>query len=79
MKPPLHPFLAALFLVVAAPALRAAEPLAVPESLDLPTAIRFALDNSFAIRQARERIRQQEGVVLEVSADRKSTRLNSSH
>jgi outer membrane protein TolC len=68
MKPPLHPFVAALFLVVAAPAPRAAEPLAVPESLDLPTAIRFALDNSFAIRQARERIRQQEGVALEVSA-----------
>src|SRR5688500_1598610 len=40
----------------------------VPETLDLRTAIVFALENNFAIRQARERIRQQEGVVVEVSA-----------
>jgi len=40
----------------------------VPDTLDLPTAIAFALENNFAIRQARERIRQQEGVVVEVSA-----------
>jgi len=30
----------------------------VPDRLDLETAIAFALDNSFAIRQARERIRE---------------------
>jgi outer membrane protein TolC len=40
--------------------------IAVPDSLDLTYALAFALDNNFAIRQARERIRQQEGVVLEV-------------
>ena len=40
----------------------------VPDSLDLQTAIVFALENNFAIRQARERIKQQEGVVVEVSA-----------
>ena len=40
----------------------------VPETLDLATAVRFALTNNFAIRQARERIKQQEGVVIEVSA-----------
>ncbi len=40
----------------------------VPDILDLPTAVAFALENNFAIRQARERIRQQEGVVIEVSA-----------
>ncbi|MEO5961626.1 MAG: TolC family protein [Opitutaceae bacterium] len=40
----------------------------VPDSLDLKTAVTFALQNNFAIRQARERIRQQEGVVIEVSA-----------
>ncbi len=40
----------------------------VPDQLDLPTSIRFALDNNFAIRQARERIKQQDGVVIEVSA-----------
>lgn len=42
----------------------------VPDTLDLRTAIAFALENNFAIRQARERIRQQQGVVLEVSASR---------
>lgn len=41
---------------------------AVPEALDLPYALGFALDNNFAIRQAKERIRQQEGIVLEVAA-----------
>ena len=40
----------------------------VPDELSLSYAISFALDNNFAIRQARERIRQQEGVVVEVSA-----------
>ena len=39
---------------------------AVPERLDLEFALAFAIDNNFAIRQAKERIRQQEGVVLEV-------------
>jgi outer membrane protein len=68
MPLPYRPFLAALFLAAAVPAARAAQPLPVPESLDLPTAVRFALENSFAIRQARERIRQQDGVLLEVSA-----------
>lgn len=42
----------------------------VPETLDLPTALQYALENNFSIRQARERIRQQEGVVLEVSSRR---------
>ncbi len=41
---------------------------AVPDSLDLPAAIGFALENNFAIRQARERIKQQEGLVIEVKA-----------
>jgi outer membrane protein TolC len=40
----------------------------VPETLDLHQAIAFALENNFAIRQAKERIRQQEGVELEVTA-----------
>ena len=40
----------------------------VPDTLDLPTALRFALDNNFTIRQARERIKQQEGVIVEVKA-----------
>jgi outer membrane protein TolC len=38
----------------------------VPDRLDLPYALAFALDNNFAIRQAKEQIRQQEGVMLVV-------------
>lgn len=38
----------------------------VPPRLDLDFALAFALDNNFAIRQAKERIRQQEGVLIEV-------------
>lgn len=38
----------------------------VPERLDLSYALAYALDNNFAIRQAKERIRQQEGIVLEI-------------
>jgi len=40
----------------------------VPDTLDLKTAIGYALQGNFAIRQARERIKQQEGVVIEVTA-----------
>ncbi|PTX98999.1 TolC family protein [Opitutus sp. ER46] len=68
---PLAVFLAtALFLSVsAAPGRAAAAPTGpAPETLDLRSAIAFALENNFAIRQAKERIRQQEGVVLEVRA-----------
>ena len=39
---------------------------AVPERLDLEYALAFAVDNNFTIRQAKERIRQQEGVLVEV-------------
>jgi outer membrane protein len=53
---------------LAAVALHAQPAPVIPERLDLPTAIGFALQNNFAIRQARERIKQQEGVVVEVSA-----------
>lgn len=41
---------------------------AVPDRLDLEYSLAFALDNNFAIRQAKERIRQQEGVVLQVKS-----------
>ncbi len=43
-------------------------PPTVPDRLDLPTAVSFALENNFAIRRARERIRAQEGVVTTVTA-----------
>lgn len=38
----------------------------VPDELNLAYALSFALDNNYAIRQAQERIREQEGVILEV-------------
>lgn len=42
---------------------------AVPDSLTLDQALRFALENNFAIRQARERLKEQEGLIVEVRAD----------
>jgi outer membrane protein len=41
-------------------------PAQMPESLDLPTALTYAVDHNFAIRQARERIREQDGLIVEV-------------
>ncbi|HVU35500.1 MAG TPA: TolC family protein [Opitutaceae bacterium] len=43
-------------------------PVPVPDTLDLRTAIEFALQHNFAILQAKERIRQQEGIVIEVAS-----------
>jgi len=40
----------------------------MPDKLDLKNALQFALENNFTIRQARERIKQQEGVEIEVRA-----------
>jgi outer membrane protein TolC len=40
----------------------------VPPRLDLPGAIGYAIENNFEIRQARERIKQQEGLLIEVRA-----------
>ncbi|MEY2878673.1 MAG: hypothetical protein RLZZ15_1053 [Verrucomicrobiota bacterium] len=40
----------------------------VPPRLDLKGAMGFAIENNFAIRQARERIKQQDGVLVEISA-----------
>ena len=62
-----------LALVLATPVLMWSQPASStatpePERIDLQTAIGYALENNFAIRQARERIRQQEGVVIEVKA-----------
>jgi outer membrane protein TolC len=59
---------AAFVLAVASLSAQPAPQQPVPDQLDLKTAIGFALENNFAIRQARERIKQQEGVVVEVSA-----------
>lgn len=58
----------ALLVVTSCALAQSPQSLSVPDALDLPTALRFALDNSFTIRQARERIKQQEGVIVEVKA-----------
>jgi outer membrane protein TolC len=39
-----------------------------PDLLDLRAAVGYALENNYTIREARERIRQQEGVEIEVRA-----------
>lgn len=52
----------------------------VPDTLDLTTAIAYAVENNFSIRQARERIREQEGLITEVKAlALPSAALNSSY
>jgi outer membrane protein TolC len=38
----------------------------LPEQVDLDTAVALALQNNFTIREARERIRQQQGVIVEM-------------
>jgi outer membrane protein len=40
----------------------------LPGEIELPTALRFALDHNFAIRQARQRIAEQEGVLVQTRA-----------
>lgn len=41
---------------------------AVPDALTLDAALRYALENNFSIRQARERLKEQEGLIVEVRA-----------
>ncbi|ACB77076.1 TolC family protein [Opitutus terrae] len=59
-------FILAATTPFAAPATEPPPP--APARIDLQTAIGYALEHNFAIRQARERIREQEGVVVEVKA-----------
>ncbi len=40
----------------------------VPDTLDLETAVKYAVEHSFTIQQARERIREQEGLIVAVRA-----------
>ncbi len=74
MKPVRLPVFLALplagFLLAGVPAVAAPPPpvAPMPGELDLKTAIGFAIENNFSIRQAKERIRQQDGVVIEVTA-----------
>lgn len=59
---------ATALLLSAAAAGAAPEPPALPARLDLKAAVFYALDHSYAILQAREQIREQEGVILQVKA-----------
>jgi len=40
----------------------------VPDALNLDQSLKFALERNFAIRQARQRLREQEGLIVEVKA-----------
>jgi outer membrane protein len=71
--------LAPAALLIGAPALSAAQPAAapvetvrpapdVPPRLDLRNAIAYALEHNYSIQQARERIKEQEGLIVEVKA-----------
>lgn len=55
-------------LLAAAPLLRADAPAGPPDPLDLKGAIVYALDHNYAILQARESVRQEQGVVVQVQA-----------
>ncbi|MBK8475774.1 MAG: TolC family protein [Opitutaceae bacterium] len=55
-------FLALALTAVAGAAPHAAQP--VPERLDLPNALRYAAENNFSIRGARERLNQAEGSLM---------------
>jgi len=66
MKPGFLSSLAALWLTVSLAAAAPASQPPLPDTLDLKTLVQFALENNFTIRQARERIKQQEGVEIQV-------------
>ncbi len=58
-----------LFAAAAAPVFAAPDATQpVPERLDLPNALRYALENNFSIRQARERLNQAEGALTTARA-----------
>lgn len=66
MKPFRTVLLCLVTAVVAVAAPDAAQP--VPERLDLPNALRYAAENNFSIRTARERLNQAEGSLLTARA-----------
>ena len=57
-----------VLLCVPLSAAPAPEDTPIPDTLDLKTAIGFAIESNFSIREARERIKQQDGVVIEVTS-----------
>lgn len=71
-------FITPVALLALAPVLHAATPTPVapevsaapevPDRIDLPTAIAYALEHNYSILQARERIKEQEGLIVEVKS-----------
>ena len=64
-------FLSAAFIALsasAAPRSAGFASAALPNPLDLKSAVSYALDHSYSIRLARETIREQEGLIVEVKA-----------
>ncbi len=51
---------------LAAPLAFARMTVPIPDTLDLPTALAYALENNFSILQAQQRIREQEGLIVEI-------------
>ena len=43
-------------------------PVTIPDTLDLPTVLAYALENNFTILQAKQRIKEQEGLIVEISS-----------
>lgn len=41
-------------------------PVRIPDTLDLPTVLAYALENNFSILQAQQRIREQEGLIVDI-------------
>ncbi len=62
------PFLLLLALSPLAALAADPAPASLPDPLDLKGAIVYALDHNYAILQAREQIRQQEGIIVQVRA-----------
>ena len=41
-------------------------PVEIPDTLDLPTILSYSLENNFSILQAQQRIREQEGLIIDI-------------
>ncbi len=65
----LTPLLLCLALALPANRISAQSQTPIPQQLELSTAIIYALENNFAIRQAQQRIREQEGLIITVKAN----------
>jgi outer membrane protein TolC len=72
MKTPILAFAALALALGLAPGAQAQAPASseLPSPLDIASAIGYALDHNYAILQAKEAVRQQEGVIVQVTSQR---------